>query len=89
MLKATNPTAAALARLPKTGAKVGPRAAARLPSIGWGPRVPSHTTGIRTKNSEAIPPLNHMAIGWSKAGRFISPMWHAAASKAGAANPIR
>ena len=37
----------------------------------------------------ATPPENHIARGWSLRGSFISPMWHAAASKAGAAKPMR
>ena len=89
MLRAMNQMAAPLARLPRRGAKVGPSVVARSPWRGPGPKTPSHTMGMRTKYSEAMTPAVHIARGWSLVGSRISPMWQAAASKAGAAKPTR
>ena len=49
MLNVMNQIAAPLARLPKIGAKVGPRSDARLPWSAVEPKTPSQTTGMTTK----------------------------------------
>ena len=54
-----------------------------------GPRTPSQTTGSATKYSVAIAALAHIARGTFRSGSRVSPTWQAAASNAGAANPIR
>ena len=94
MLKTMNHTAAALATEPNSGAKVGPSTWARtdgspLPPIVPAPSTPSHTTGSTRKYSVAIQALAYMARGTFLSGSTVSPTWQAAASKAGAAKPIR
>ena len=49
MFKAMNQIAEDFARLPTSGAKVGPRSEARLPSSLAEPKTPSQTTGMRMK----------------------------------------
>src|SRR5205823_8755388 len=92
MLSTMNQRAAALAALPKTGANVGPRAWASTddsPLMAVGPSTPSHTTGSTRKYSVAIQALAYIARGTFLSGSIVSPTWQEAASKAGAAKPIR
>jgi hypothetical protein len=89
MLRTMNQIAAAFAEPPSSGAKVGPSARMSSPSMGWEPRAPSQMTGSTMKYSEAMAPEANIARGSERSGSFISPTWQAAASKAGAANPMR
>jgi hypothetical protein len=89
MLLMRNQMAAALAPPASRGAKVGPRVRMSSPPMASGPTEPSHTRGRTTKNSPAIAPLAKTARGTLRAGSLVSPTWHAAASKAGAAKPTR
>jgi hypothetical protein len=71
---------------------VGPRAWARIddwPLMAVGPRTPSHTTGRTKKYSVAIQALAYIPRGTFRSGSIVSPTWHDAASKAGAAEPMR
>ena len=49
MLSMMNQMAAALPKLPSSGAKVGPSTVARSRPSGSGPSTPSHTTGSTMK----------------------------------------
>src|SRR5437762_5825825 len=94
MLKTMNQMAAAWAALPNSGATVGPSTSAStdaspLPPIVPAPSTPSHTTGSTRKYSVAIEALAYIARGTFFSGSTVSPTWQAAASKAGAAKPIR
>src|SRR5438270_237061 len=92
MLRTMNQIAAALAALPSTGANVGPSAWASTddwPLMAVGPSTPSQITGSTKKYRVAIQALAYMARGTFFSGSTVSPTWHAAASKAGAAKPIR
>jgi hypothetical protein len=65
--KAKN-NAAALPKLPGSGANVGPSTSARsCPSVA-GPRTPSQTTGSTMKSMPAIAALANMARGTSRLG---------------------
>ena len=57
--------------------------------MGPVPSAPSQTTGSTTKYRDATIAAAYTARGTERAGSFISPTWHVAASKAGAAKPIR
>ena len=57
--------------------------------MGPVPSAPSQTTGSTTKYRDATIAAPYTARGTERAGSFISPTWHVAASKAGAAKPIR
>ena len=89
MLSTMNQMAADLAALPNSGAKVGPSTSARSWPSGAAPRRPSQTPGSSAKNSPASKPLASMARGTAWFGLMVSPTWQAAASKAGAAKPIK
>ena len=89
MLNMMNQMAAALPKLPKSGAKVGPSTVARSRPSGSGPSTPSQTTGRTMKYTPAMAAAANMARGTLRFGSTVSPTWQAAASKAGAANPIR
>ena len=84
-----NQMAAALPKLPSSGAKVGPSTMARSSPERLGPRTPSHTTGRTMKYTPAMTAAANMARGTLRLGSIVSPTWQAAASKAGAAKPIR
>ena len=51
--------------------------------------MPNQTIGSTPKNSPASAPLASIARGTLRCGSRVSPTWQAAASKAGAAKPIR
>ena len=89
MLNIMNQIAAAFAALPSTGAKVGPRTSIRSLPSSSGPSTPSQTTGSTMKYTAAISALANIARGTFFSGSIVSPTWHVAASKAGAAKPIR
>ena len=94
MLKTMNQMAAALAALPNSGANVGPSTwastdASPLPPIVPAPSTPSHTTGSTRKYRVAIEALAYIARGTFFSGSTVSPTWQEAASKAGAAKPMR
>ncbi len=89
MLNIMNQMAADLPNPPTSGAKVGPRARARSSPRRLGPRVPSQTMGRTQKYIAAMAPLASIERGRFLAGSAVSPTWQAAASKAGAAKPIR
>src|SRR5262249_360715 len=71
------------------GAKVGPRTSARSLPSGSGPSAPSHTIGRMMKYTAAIRALASIARGTLRFGLIVSPTWQEAASKAGAAKPMR
>ena len=54
-----------------------------------GAKTPSQITGRTRKYTLAIAPLASMARGTFFSGSLVSPTWQVAASKAGAAKPIR
>ncbi len=89
MLSTMNQIAAALAALPNSGANVGPSTRARSLPSGADPSVPSQMPGRIAKYSPASRPLASIARGTARVGLIVSPTWQAAASKAGAAKPIR
>jgi hypothetical protein len=68
-----NQMAAALAKLPRSGAKVGPSTVARSLPSGSGPRTPSQTTGRMMKYKPAIKALASMARGTLRSGSTVSP----------------
>src|SRR3954447_25510593 len=89
MLSIMNQIAAALAKLPNTGANVGPSTSIKSLPIGSGPSTPSQMTGSAMKYTDAIAPDAYIARGTLRVGSRVSPTWQAAASNAGAAKPIR
>lgn len=88
MLSTMNMTAAALPALPNNGAKVGLRNKARSLPRGSDSRLPSQTMARTMKKTPASKPLANIVRGTTLAGATVSPTWQAAASKAGAANPM-
>ena len=89
MLATMNQTAADFAMPASSGANVGPSVSLSSPPMPLSPIVPSQTSGRTMKKTPAIAPLAKTARGRFFTGSRISPTWHVAASKAGAAKPMR